>query len=217
MNNTITILVDNDSWILPHARNLERQLISMELDAKLVHSAEEIREGWACFLIGCIHIVKGEYLSRNTHNLVVHESDLPKGRGFAPMAWQILEGASTIPVCLLEATVGEPDAGDIWIKDSIELTGDEFLPVWRRLQGEKTVELCMKFVNDYESLQPKSQFGEPTWYKRRKPDDSKLDLKLTISQQINLLRIVDNERYPAFFMLGEKKIMLNIYDDESVS
>ncbi|KDE41153.1 Methionyl-tRNA formyltransferase [Nitrincola lacisaponensis] len=214
-NNRVTILVDNDSWILPYALELEKALRQAGIEADLVRSPEGIHEGWVCFLIGCVHIVKDQYLRRNKHNLVVHESDLPKGRGFAPMAWQILEGANTIPVCLLEASPGEPDAGNIWLKDHITLTGDEMLPAWRQLQGEKTLELCLRFIDEYSSLNPLQQVGEPTWYRRRTPADSELDPEKSLRDQFNLLRIVDNDRYPAFFRVGEKKIIVKLSDSSS--
>ena len=35
-------------------------------------------------------------LNRNRYNFVVHESDLPKGRGFAPVSWTILEDGKEI-------------------------------------------------------------------------------------------------------------------------
>jgi methionyl-tRNA formyltransferase len=213
---SVTVLVDNDSWILSYAEHLVRETKKLGLNAEMVRSAERIRDGWVCFLLGCIKIVEPEHLGKNTHNLVVHESDLPKGRGFAPMAWQIIEGANTIPVCLLEASAGEVDAGDIWLRDSIELTGDEMLPVWRRLQGEKTIELCMIFIREYESLQPEKQKGEPFWYKRRRPADSELNPDLPISEQFNLIRSVDNERYPAFVRVGDRKLVLKVdYEDSN--
>lgn len=206
----VTVLVDNDSWILCYANILVGKLKQLGFDAELVRTASEIREGWICFFLGCVHIVNTQYLARNVHNLVVHESDLPKGRGFAPMAWQILQGSSSIPVCLIEASEDEPDAGNIWLKDTIELEGNELLPKWRQLQGEKSVELCLKFVTDYESLISVEQVGEPTWFKRRSPSDSELDPAKSLGEQYNLLRIVDNERYPAFVRLAGKKIILQV-------
>lgn len=194
----ITILVDNESWILPYAKKLETELELMGIDAKLVRCAQEIRDGWVCFFLGCVRLVKDEYLRRNKHNLVVHESDLPKGRGFAPMTWQILEGKNSIPICLLEASVGEPDAGDIWLRDVIELNGSELLPVWRNMQGEKTLELCVRFIEKYDSLKPVKQVGEATYYARRRPCDSEIDINKPLADQLNHLRVVDNERYPAF-------------------
>lgn len=215
-SNRVSVLVDNDSWILPYAGHLVHTLCESGYDAELLRTAEEIREGWVCFLLGCVNIVRGHHLARNRHNLVVHESDLPKGRGFAPMAWQILEGADSIPVCLLEASTGEPDAGDIWLRDVIELEGDEMLPAWRRRQGEKTVELCLRFLTEYDSLAPIQQTGEPTWFNRRRPADSELDPHKSLIDQFNLLRIVDNERYPAFFRIAGKKVVIKVnYEDEN--
>lgn len=216
IDKSITVLVDNESWILCYAERLVKEINKLGFNAELVRDAEAIRGGWICFLLGCVRIVKSEYLGRNTHNLVVHESDLPKGRGFAPMAWQIIEGASSIPVCLLEASPDEPDAGDIWLRDSIRLSGDEMLPVWRRLQGEKTIELCLRFINEYPALQPEKQTGNPSWYERRRPADSELNPDLSISEQFNLIRTVDNERYPAFVMVGDRKLVLKVdYEDGS--
>ena len=57
-----------------------------------VHQPEEIPRGDFCFLLGCGKIVGRETLGRNHHNLVVHESPLPKGKGWSPLTWQILEG-----------------------------------------------------------------------------------------------------------------------------
>lgn len=210
----VTILVDNESWILPYAEGLVQELSESGFDAKLVRAANDIRNGWVCFLLGCIKLIGPQQLQRNSHNLVVHESDLPKGRGFAPMAWQIIEGKNSIPICLLEASEDEPDAGDIWLRDSIELEGDELLPRWRHLQGKKTVELCMRFVREYESLQPIKQSGEGTWYPRRRPEDSEIDPELTIREQFGLLRVVDNERYPAFFYIDGHKVVLRVEEGQ---
>lgn len=212
-NKNITILVDNDSWIIPYAKKLEKNLNQLGYNTLLVRTAEEIREGWVCFLLGCIHLVSNNYLQRNKHNLVIHESDLPNGRGFAPMAWQILEGENEIPICLLDAAA-EADAGDIWIKDVISLTGTELCSEWRNLQGLKTIELCEKFVKNYNQLTPLSQEGSSTHYPRRTPKDSQLDIDKSIKENFNLLRVVDNERYPAFFEVNGVKYKLIIVKDD---
>ena len=48
-------------------------------------------------------IIEKEFLSKHKHNIAVHESSLPKGRGWAPLFWQILEGKNTMPIVLFEA------------------------------------------------------------------------------------------------------------------
>ena len=103
-NQRVTVLVDNESWILPYAARLVAMLTSEEIEARLERNAQEIQEGEICFLLGCTKIVPEEVLEKNKYTLVVHESDLPKGRGFAPMAWQILDGANEITFCLINAS-----------------------------------------------------------------------------------------------------------------
>ena len=54
------------------------------------------------------------------------------------------------------------------------------------------------------------QSGVETFYKKRGPDDSALDVNKTIIEQFNLLRTVDNEKYPAFFIHKGKKFLVKI-------
>ncbi|CAM3789244.1 formyltransferase family protein [Ectopseudomonas alcaliphila] len=209
-SNSITVLVDNDSWIIPYARKLVEILREKGLDAAFADSADKVRVGWINFMLGCTRIVDDDVLQRNKHNLVVHESNLPEGRGFAPMAWQILEGKRQIPICLLEAS-DAVDAGDVWIRDMIALDGTELCDEWRVLQGEKTIQLCLRFVNEYKVLAPLKQEGAPSWYVRRRPVDSRLDIDKSMRDQFNLLRIVDNERYPAYFEVDGQLYTLQIF------
>jgi len=47
--------------------------------------------------------------------------------------------------------------------------------------------------------QAREQSGDESFYPRRRPDDSRLDPSRTLAEQFRLLRVVDNDRYPAFF------------------
>lgn len=205
----ITILIDNESWILPFGEKLLIDLEKLGHEVHLVRSAEEVRSGWVNFLLGCTRIVDEATLNKNKHNLVVHESDLPKGKGFAPMAWQILEGKEKIPVCLIEAAT-DVDSGCIWLKDQIILSGSELCEDWRKLQGDKTIELCLRFVSEYHSLNPIEQHGDSTHYSRRRVADSEINPDKTIREQMNLLRIVDNARYPGFFYINGSKYEIQL-------
>jgi methionyl-tRNA formyltransferase len=205
----ITILIDHESWILPYGKKLQLALENLGYQVCLARDSEDIASGWINFLLGCTRILNKHTLNRNEHNLVVHESSLPTGKGFAPMAWQILEGKTRISVCLIEAAV-EVDSGCIWLEDQIVLSGDELCEDWRQLQGEKTIELCLRFVSEYKVLKPVDQLGESTYYRRRQPVDSELDPDKSIRAQMNLLRVVDNLRYPAFFNINGVKYQIQI-------
>ena len=146
----IQVLVDNESWVLPYAEQLVNRIRDGGDEALLQRASQDVEAGDVLFLLGCINVVGKDILSCNRRNLVVHESDLPHGRGFAPVAWQVLEGANHIPVCLMEATA-EPDAGPVIYRDRFDLEGHELMPEIREHQGNKTVELCLRFLSEQTS------------------------------------------------------------------
>jgi len=206
--NIITILVDNNSWILPYAQQLLTEL-SVHYQCQLVRAADNIPQGDICFFLGCTQIVSDNILSRNQHNLVVHESNLPQGKGFAPMSWQILAGESSIHVCLVEANK-EVDCGEIWLTDIVSLDGTELHDDWRTKQGECTLKLAKEFIVNYQRLRAKTQKGESSYYPRRTTKDSELDINKSLKEQFNLLRVVSNKDYPAFFIKDGVKYKLEI-------
>jgi methionyl-tRNA formyltransferase len=175
----------------------------------VIHSKNDICKGDVAFLLGCFELIKKDILNLNKHNIVVHESDLPKGKGWSPITWQILEGKNLIPITLFEA-IEEVDAGNVYIRDEIRLDGTELVEEIRQKLGEKTIAMCISFVKNMHILESKKQEGESTFYQRRRPEDSELDISKTIDEQFNLLRTVDNDRYPAFFIKNGIKYILSI-------
>jgi len=208
----ITILVDNDSWILPYANELADDL-AIDHHCQLVRNADDIETGDVCFLLGCTKIVAKELLARNQYNLVVHESELPQGKGFAPMSWQILAGKKSIPVCLISASE-QVDSGKIWLRDIIVLDGNELHDQWRAKQGDTTIKLAKKFVENYQELTANEQVGQTSTYPRRSAKDSELDINKTLAEQFNLLRVVSNKNYPAFFVKDGIKYKVEVSRDE---
>lgn len=209
----ISILVDNpDSWIVPYAQTLEQEL-SRAHDVELYFSAGDLLQGDMLFLLGCISIVPLEVLKRYKNNLVIHESDLPKGRGWSPLSWQVLENKKRIPIVLFEAAE-ELDAGPIYLKDYIELDGTELLPEIKQKQGQKTIELVYRFLEKWPDIKGESQKGESSYYRRRTRQDDKLAPGKSIIENFNHLRIVDNETFPAWFEYKGQRYILKIYKQE---
>lgn len=205
----INILVDNDSWILPYAKELKKYF-SLHYQCKLIRKESQITEGDVCFLLGCTKLVSQKTLNLNKYNLVIHESDLPKNKGFAPMAWQILGKNRNISVCLLEAAK-EADSGDIWIKETINLSGFELHDEWRSKQAEITIKMAKEFIENFEQLSRIPQTGLSSFNPRRTQRDSELDINKTIDEQFDLLRVVSNNDYPAFFIKDGIKYKLEIH------
>lgn len=210
----VSVVVDNDSWILPWAQALVTRIQhETDHDAVLVRSYDEIGEGMAAVFMGCLGIASPSVLARNRYNLVPHASALPHGRGFAPLAWQIIEGCNEIPVSLIEAVEGA-DEGPIYCQTVMQFSGHELHDELRSRLGATCVELCMDFLLSPVPLEPVAQSGAPSWYRRRTPADSELDPHRTIAEQFEQLRVADNERYPAFFEYRGHRYVLRIEKSE---
>lgn len=207
----VTVLSDKNSWINRYIPGFVKRLKQKQILVNWIHQAKDILPGDLVFCLGCGQILAQEVLIRNSHNLIVHESALPNGKGWSPLTWQILEGKNRIPITLFEAAE-KIDSGKIYIQQYLEFRGNELVDELRQLQANKSIEMCLKFIDRYPEIidTGKDPVGESTYYARRTPKDSCLDINQPIINQFNLLRVVDNERYPAFFELNGEVYLLKI-------
>lgn len=212
----VSVVIDNPSWVLPWGKDLVEQLCASGDSATLITRQEEVPEGAVAFYLGCLRITPPEVLARNRRNLVVHASDLPRGRGFSPLTYQILEGLNRIPVCLLDA-VEAVDSGPVVYREWIGYEGHELIGELRQKLGAMTVELCRRFMGESAPRSGAPQRGEPSTYPRRRPADSALDPEQTIAEQFDLLRTVDNDNYPAYFDLRGHRYVIRIEKMEKSS
>lgn len=194
----VTVVVDTPGWFDPFARDLTERAAAGGDRAVFVRNAAEAQEGGVAFFLSCLKIVPADILARNRHNIVVHASALPHGRGFSPVVWQVLEGRNSIPISMIFAAE-EVDAGEIVMQERLELQGHELNDEIRSRLGERIVSMCLAYLALPQPPRGRPQAGEPSWYPRRRPQDSRLDPNKTIAEQFDLLRVVDNDRYPAFF------------------
>jgi len=210
----ITILTDNpNSWIIPYVVDLKRQLGETH-EITHVFKTSDIAGGDVMLILSCEGILKAEYLKLHKSNVVVHPSKVPLGKGWSPLAWQVLEGSNNIPVSLFEA-VEAVDAGDVYIVDYIKLEGHELNEEIKHQQGLITMKMVKKYIDGFDSFVGIPQSGEETFYLRRKQKESELNINKSILEQFNLLRIVDNERYPAHFYINDRKYILKIYKEQN--
>ena len=210
----ITLLSDPDSWLNAFLPSLICALWQRGHTVRWIHNPSSLSPGDVCLLLSCGRILSSQQLALHKHNLVVHASALPQGQGWSPMTWQILEGASSIPITLFEA-VGDLDAGGIYLQQLLTLKGQELAEEWRVLLAQATSDLCLAWFDHYQEVvsSAKPQHGEASQYARRRPADSQLDPKLSLAEQFNLLRVVDNKSYPAFFHWRGRRYTLNLQSD----
>lgn len=205
----VAVLTSKTSWFVPYARQMVKLLAQKRYKSELFFDHKKISSKYeTVFILSYFLLIEKKYLLRHRYNLVVHESDLPKGRGWSPLFWQILEGKNRIPVVLFEADRGV-DSGEIYIKDYIKFEGHELNGEIRQKQALKSIELCLEFLTGKTC--PRPQKGKALFYKKRTPDDSELSLNKTLREQFSKLRIADNDEYPAFFKHKGYKYFLKIY------
>jgi len=150
------------------------------------------------FVLSYTKILDVNFIKRNKKVLIIHPSKLPKDKGFAPVQNQVLKNKRLIHTCIIEASE-KVDSGPIIYRDTFLLHGHELSNEIRKKQSISTFKLIRKFLKNYPKFKAYKQKGVSSFNKRRTPSDSELNINKSIKSQFNLLRIVDNKLYPAFF------------------
>jgi len=207
----ITIVSSQSSWINPYLKKFINQLKGFEYTVSWVHTAKDIKKGDVAFFLSFEEIIPEYILSKHVNNIVVHGSDLPMGKGMSPISWQILEGRKEIVMTLFEMEE-RLDSGGIYLQDVMQFDGTELIDEIRDKQVKSTFKLCLEFLKKYPKILNKVrvQRGKGSFYKRRGARDSRLDISKTIAEQFDLLRVVDNDIYPAFFKYKGQKYFLKV-------
>lgn len=134
--------------------------------------------------------------------IIFHMTDLPYGRGGSPLQNLIARGISETKISALRC-VEEMDAGPIYLKRPLSLYGSAeeiFLRASKVIEG-MIVEIL------HAQPDPVPQRGEPTVFKRRKPDQSNLVGATTLEEVFDRIRMLDADGYPpAFLEVGPFKL-----------
>jgi methionyl-tRNA formyltransferase len=179
-------------------------------DVELVQRKAELSGGDILFLISCHEIISAGDRARYGKSLVIHASDLPRGRGWSPHIWQILEGKSDIVVSLLEAE-DQVDTGALWAQRHMILEGHELYDEINAKLFAIEIDLMNEALASIGQKVPAPQDDRaPTYYPRRSPEDSRLDPGRPLAEQFDLLRVADPERFPAFFELRGHRYLVRI-------
>lgn len=188
----------------------QKKMIQNGHSVTLNHDKSSLSGGDILFLVSCSQIVNNELRNKFQKTLVLHASDLPMGRGWSPHIWAILDGMNKITVSLIEAN-DQVDTGMIWYKKTFTLDGDELLDEINAKLFDVEVSLMTLAIENFATIKPTPQKGDSGNYlRKRTADDSKVNIKKSIIEQFNLLRVVDNDRYPAYFYHLGFKYYINI-------
>jgi len=105
----------------------------------------------------------------------------------------------------------EVDCGPVWLKTTFDLEGHELIEEINKKLFAVELQLMTAAIKKFGLIKPLPQVGNPGKYlPKRTPKDSQIDPHKSIVEQFNLLRIVDPDRYPAFFEHKGIKYLLKL-------
>ena len=137
--------------------------------------------------------------------LCFHMTDVPFGRGGSPLQNLIARGHKSTRLTALRM-VEQLDAGPVYLKKNLDLDGPAHA-IYKRasaLSWEMIEEIIL------ERPQPLPQQGDPIEFRRRTPDQSRLDHGKTLEQIYDHIRMLDAPGYPkAFIETDDYKIEFN--------
>jgi len=162
------------------------------------------------FASGVYSLIKEKYLSYPTYGIIgFHETPLPEGRGNAPIQWTIENKRINLTTTAFKF-VNEMDAGAYIYQYNIPISISDTL-VELEEKREEGIQKCFSAIIDEMEkgyLVMREQTGSVSINAKRIPSDSELDINKTLIELWDKIRICDNEKFPAFFRINKKKIIL---------
>ena len=141
---------------------------------------------------------------------VVHDSLLPKNRGFAPTNWCIINGEQETGLTLFQIAV-DVDSGDIVDQVKVKIADDETATTlnqkFLKLYPAIIINNISRIFEGHDLWQ-KQDHSQATYLKKRKPADGKIDFSQS-AQHIE--RLVRGLSYPypgAFFQLDDGEYII---------
>jgi methionyl-tRNA formyltransferase len=131
--------------------------------------------------------------------VVFHMTDLPYGRGGSPLQNLISRGVQATKISAFLCGEGI-DTGPVYSKKDLDLSGSA------EQIFERADEIIVKQIVEILELDliPKPQSGEPTFFARRRPEESRIPANIEITQLYDHIRMLDAPGYPnAFIEFGD--------------
>ncbi len=193
----MNILIGNSNYPL----NYIYEDLCKDFNGKLISKKEELSldllkslNPQYIFFPHWSYIIPSE-IYENYNCIVFHMTDLPYGRGGSPLQNLILRGHKNTKISAIKV-VEELDAGDIYLKKDLDLEGSAG-EIYERA-ANVVVEMIKIIIETNPTPQP--QHGKITKFKRRNPNESKIEDIADIATLHNFVRMLDAPNYPNAFI-----------------
>jgi methionyl-tRNA formyltransferase len=140
------------------------------------------------------HIIPPE-IYEASECVIFHMTDVPYGRGGSPLQNLIVRGHEDTKISALRC-VKELDAGPVYLKRPLNLNGsaEEIY-----LRADAVIEsMIVEIIRD--APQPVPQEGEPTLFKRRRPEQGDWSQAPDLAAVFDHIRMLDAQGYPPAFL-----------------
>lgn len=208
----IQILTDKDSWFYNNKDKTPKKY-KKYLANNFINNHKRLKKNYdITIIISYYKIIPKKFLSFSKFNLVVHESNLPKGRGMSPLYWQILKGKENIVFTLFECSKNM-DEGKFYFKKQFKFEASLLFEEIKNKQLKYAFQMVDLFIKKYsrnKNIKNKVQIGEASYFPKIQPSFSEIDINKSIKSQFNKLRTRDNKNYPAYFYYKKRKYIIKI-------
>tara|TARA_B100000161_G_C33543535_1_gene411874 strand:+ start:1207 stop:1851 length:645 start_codon:yes stop_codon:yes gene_type:complete len=212
MKFNVTFLFDNkNNWFYERFKK-EKLILHKKYNFRFSHDYKKIEKQEIVIILSYTKILPKNFLQKNKLNVVIHSSKLPYNKGFAPLSYQVLKNKTLIFNTLFKVSE-KVDSGPIIKTNKFKINITDLYSDLRLKQYKSIVRLIFDFLKTYPKIKLKEQKGKGSHNKRRNSADSLININKSIKSQFNLLRICDNENFPAFFIYKNKKFIIKIYKD----
>jgi methionyl-tRNA formyltransferase len=147
------------------------------------------------------HLIPADVFD-NFECVIFHMTDLPFGRGGSPLQNLIARGIYETQISALKC-VKDLDAGPVYSKRPLSLHGaaEEIY-----LRASEIIEKMIVEIIETNPT-PVTQAGEPTFFKRRRPEQGNMLDAQSLDQAFDLIRMLDADGYPnAFINVGRWRL-----------
>jgi methionyl-tRNA formyltransferase len=142
--------------------------------------------------------------------VVMHSSNLPEGRGWAPIYSAFREQKTEYVISGIFAA-DEVDAGDIIIRARFPLESGHTAPFIREVDNEISLVLIAKILEKWPggTIKAIKQSGAGSYRARRLTQDNEVDINKTLEDLLPHLRGVESNN-PAFFYFNGLKYLIEV-------
>lgn len=170
-----------------------------------------LKPDW-CFVIGWYWLFSESVLKLVKYNFIgLHNSLLPKYRGFSPLVWSIINGEKEIGFTLFSFTQGMDD-GDVWFQKKIKLKPQHYVGEMLALIEDEAVKGIrtnyLKILS--HQIKPEKQDNSlVTYCALRTPEHGKINWNKSATEVFNFIRAQTSPYPGAFSFYNNQKIVIN--------